>query len=124
MIKAIVVEDSPHIAERIVEFLTLPDRVEVVAKFEGEDAALAYLDRNQVDLAMIDLQLFQGTGFGVIRRLREKGRPPAHIVVLTNHAIPALKVAAFEAGADIFLDKSKDWHLLPRIVTDLVERKA
>jgi hypothetical protein len=28
--------------------------------------------------------------------------------VITNHAVPALKVAAFEAGADYFLDKSKD----------------
>lgn len=122
--KAIIVEDAPQIAERIGELLAVPDRLEVAAKFVTEDEALAFLDRNQVDLAVIDLQLFQGTGFGVIRRLKEKGRPASIAIVLTNHAIPALKVAAFEAGADYFLDKAKDWHLIPRVVTELLAREG
>ena len=121
---ALVVEDSPQIAERLVELVTVPNRVEVVATAATEDEALAACDRHTIALAIVDLQLAQGTGFGVIRRLRAaSGEHAACIVVLTNHAVPALKVAAFEAGADYFLDKSKDFATIPRLVGELLNSK-
>lgn len=121
---ALVVEDSPQIAERLVELVSVPDKVEVVATAATEDEALAACDKHTIALAIVDLQLAQGTGFGVIRRLRAAtGAHPACIVVLTNHAVPALKVAAFEAGADYFLDKSKDFATIPRLVGELLNTK-
>ncbi len=125
LMKALVVEDSPQIAERLVELVSVPDRVAVVATAATEDEALAACDRYAIDLAIVDLQLAQGTGFGVIRRLRAAA--PDHaacIVVLTNHAVPALKVAAFEAGADFFLDKSKDFAAIPRLISELLSNKS
>jgi len=125
VINALVVEDSPQIAERLVELVSVPNRVEVVATAASEDEALAACDRYSVSLAIVDLQLAQGTGFGVIRRLRAAtGANPACIVVLTNHAVPALKVAAFEAGADYFLDKSKDFATIPRLIGELLNNKG
>ena len=121
---ALVVEDSPQIAERLVELVSVPDRVQVVATAATEDEALAACDRHTIDLAIVDLQLAQGTGFGVIRRLRAaSGEHAACIVVLTNHAVPALKVAAFEAGADFFLDKSKDFATIPRLIGELLNKR-
>jgi len=118
---ALVVEDSPQIAERLVELVSVPHRVEVVATAATEDEALAACDRYSIGLAIVDLQLAQGTGFGVIRRLRAAaGANPVCIVVLTNHAVPALKVASFEAGADYFLDKSKDFATIPRLIGELL----
>ncbi len=124
MMNALVVEDSPQIAERLVELVSVPSRVEVVATAATEDEALAACDRYTIGLAIVDLQLAQGTGFGVIRRLRAAaGSSPACIVVLTNHAVPALKVAAFEAGADYFLDKSKDFATIPRLIGELLNSR-
>jgi len=121
LMNALVVEDSPQIAERLVELVSVPHRVEVVATAATEDEALQACDRYPIRLAIVDLQLAQGTGFGVIRRLRAAtGSNPACIVVLTNHAVPALKVAAFEAGADYFLDKSKDFATIPRLIGELL----
>ena len=121
VMNALVVEDSPQIAERLVELVSVPDRVEVVATAATEDEALSACDKHTIALAIVDLQLAQGTGFGVIRRLRAAtGAHPACIVVLTNHAVPALKVAAFEAGADYFLDKSKDFATSPRLIGELL----
>jgi DNA-binding response OmpR family regulator len=125
LMQALVVEDSPQIAERLVELVSVPDRVAVVATAATEDEALAACDKHDIDLAIVDLQLAQGTGFGVIRRLRAAaGERPACIVVLTNHAVPALKVAAFEAGADFFLDKSKDFAAIPRLIGELLSNKS
>lgn len=114
-LRALIVEDARQMAERIAEILTAAG-VEVVATVDTEDGGLLALDRNKIDLAVIDLQLSQGTGFHVLRTLKAKGRPPSFAIVLTNHAVPALKVAAFEAGANYFLDKQKDFDALPRII--------
>ena len=125
VMNALVVEDSPQIAERLVELVSVPNRVEVVATAATEDEALNACDRHTIALAIVDLQLAQGTGFGVIRRLRAAtGANPACIVVLTNHAVPALKVAAFEAGADYFLDKSKDFATIPRLIGELLNSRG
>jgi two-component system, OmpR family, response regulator len=122
LLNALVVEDSPQISERLVELVSIPSRVEVVATAATEDEAIAACDRHNIGLAIVDLQLAQGTGFGVIRRLRAAaGANPTCIVVLTNHAVPALKVAAFEAGADYFLDKSKDFATIPRLIEELLD---
>jgi hypothetical protein len=40
MLNALIVEDSPHLAERLVELVTIPDRIQVVATHATEDGAL------------------------------------------------------------------------------------
>ena len=121
LMNALVVEDSPRISERLVELVSVPGQVEVVATAETEADATAACNAYDIDLAIVDLQLAEGTGFGVIRALRESGRRRhACIVVLTNHAVPALATAAFAAGADYFLDKSKDFGTLPQLIDELL----
>jgi len=106
-----------------VELLTRPGEFEVSAVAATESEAIARSASQAVDLAIVDLQLARGTGFGVIRSLREANGPKTTIVVLTNHAIPALRIAAFEAGADYFLDKSKDVPDVARLVEKLLDAR-
>jgi DNA-binding response OmpR family regulator len=123
-LKALIVEDGPSFAELLAKVATEAG-LEVVANVQTEDAALLACERFAVDLAVVDLQLAQGTGFGVIRTLRGKSATrPASVIVITNHAVPALKVAAFEAGADYFLDKCQGVEPLRRVLADLHARTA
>ena len=119
VLQAMIVEDSGPIRERLIEMLSWPGEMRVFAIAATEAEALAHAE-SPVDLAVVDLQLASGTGFAVIRRLREAHGQAPTIVVFTNHAIPALRIAAFEAGADYFLDKSKDAGDVTRIAADLV----
>jgi DNA-binding NarL/FixJ family response regulator len=59
----------------------------------------------------------------VIRRLRATKNPCA-VIVFTSHVVPALKVAAFEAGADYFLDKSKDFITLRNLLREIAGERA
>lgn len=118
MLKVLIVDDSPTVIEAVRRELDAIPRVEITAVAHGSDEAIAHADLHAFDFAVVDLQLAQGTGYHVIRHLRTKAAPTC-IVVLTNHAVPALKVAAFEAGADYFLDKSKDLSALRRIVLEV-----
>lgn len=117
-LRILVVEDSETMAEAIIKRVSEPRddkaRVIVVTTAKTEDDAIAACDRATFDVAIIDLQLAAGTGFGVLRRLAREKPTPLRIV-FTSYAVPALKVAAFEAGADFFLDKSRDLSRLAAI---------
>jgi DNA-binding NarL/FixJ family response regulator len=122
VLRTLIVEDAPRIADRLVEMVSAPGEVEVRGIAATEALAIAACESQAFDLAVVDLQLAQGTGFAVIRRLRANDNEHHHacIIVLTNHAVPALKVAAFEAGADHFLDKSKDFARIPQVIRALL----
>lgn len=121
-LRTLIVEDAPEISNRLVEMISIPGEVEVMAIAATEALAVAACDAQGFDLAIVDLQLAQGTGFAVIRRLRasDDDQHRACIIVLTNHAVPALRIAAFEAGADHFLDKSKDFTRIPTVIRELL----
>ena len=123
VLRTLIVEDAPQISNRLVEMLSIPGSVEVMATAATEALAIAACDIQAFDLAVVDLQLAQGTGFAVIRKLRanDVDGHRACIIVLTNHAVPALKIAAFEAGADHFFDKSKDFMSIPRVIRELLQ---
>lgn len=124
---ALVVEDSPAVAERIVLMLEASG-FNIEGPFATEDEALKACDLHLYLLAVVDLQLAQGTGFGVVRRLaalnKSLGSNQCCIVVFTSYAVPALKVAAFEAGADYFLDKVRDATTLQRLIAELAQERA
>lgn len=123
-LQVLIVEDAPAIAERLFDIVSRPGRVEVAATAETESDALKACDAKRFDLAIVDLQLAQGTGFAVVRRLRSDGMGRPYVVVLTNHALPALETASFQAGADLFLDKSKHFGRIGLIVDALAAPTA
>jgi DNA-binding NarL/FixJ family response regulator len=88
-----------------------------------EADAVAAVRDGTVDVVILDLQLRDGTGFGVLRALRKMARRP-DVVVLTNFALSTYREKALELGAAHFLDKSRDYDRLPDILTHLVVAHA
>jgi DNA-binding NarL/FixJ family response regulator len=71
-----------------------------------------------VDVIILDLQLRQGTGFGVLRKLAARGMRPV-VIVYTNYDLPEYRHAAELLGANHFLDKSRDYERLVKILCDV-----
>jgi CheY-like chemotaxis protein len=72
------------------------------------------------DVLVVDIELAEGNGVGVIRHARQLYPPDAQplIVVLTNYASDFVRDHCFAAGADYFLDKMRDIALLKAVVVD------
>jgi two-component system copper resistance phosphate regulon response regulator CusR len=66
--------------------------------------AVEYLKSYHYDLVILDLQLPDGTGNGLLRRLRETGHTMP-VLVLTAHSELESKVENFQAGADDYVVK-------------------
>jgi DNA-binding NarL/FixJ family response regulator len=106
-LRVFLVEDSPSIRERLSNFLTEPGQVEMIGFAATEADAVNQLEGQNVDVAIVDLHLKEGTGIGVIESLRAvHASPPPTIIVLTNYSFPEFAVACRERGADYFFDKS------------------
>ena len=101
----LLVENDAHDRERIAPVLdTLGFAVDFAADAE---AGLRCDDRCEHAGAVVDLNLSSGTrceGFGLIARLRERGRRYPILVVSHNRGVE-YELRGFEAGADDYMVK-------------------
>lgn len=107
-LQVLLVEDSPLLQDVLTEMLEELDGVVVCAMATGEQEAISRLAEHFVDLAVVDLELSEGSGFGVLRALRDTperfGSP--RVVVLSNYGHVAVKARCAALGAEAFFDKA------------------
>lgn len=102
-----VIEDSTVLQEMLCESLDEID-VEVAFTATGQSNALHSLEDQNVDLLIIDLELDEGSGLGVIEAVSDSpsryGKPLK--VVYSNYAVSSMSRRAKELGVDEIFDKS------------------
>lgn len=107
--KTYLVEDNPVIRENLVGFLEDIADTTVVAHASTEKEAVKWLHSHQDgwDVAIVDLFLQEGNGFGVVDACRGRA---AHqkVVVLSNYATADMRERSRRLGADAFFDKSAE----------------
>lgn len=108
MLKVMLIEDSPKLQDLLGGVLSAIDGVAFFGAAASEDEALRMLAQNTVDLLIVDINLKQGSGIGVLGALRANpvrfGTPRK--VVFTNHAHASMQRRCEALGADAFFDKS------------------
>jgi DNA-binding NarL/FixJ family response regulator len=115
MLKVLLVEDSKILAGRLSNLIAQMPNAELVGVAETQSAAVDFLERETVDIIILDLHLRQGTGFGVMRALPRLGVQP-RIIVLTNYDLPEYREVALSLGAEEVLDKALDYGRLPEVL--------
>lgn len=119
-LRVIIIEDSALIRARLSESLSEIPNVEIVDQVETETAALAAMRETGWDAAVLDLQLKQGTGLGVLKALAQGVRPPnTKIIVFTNYAFPQYRDRSLALGADYFFDKAREFHRVREVLHGL-----
>lgn len=107
-LRVFLVEDSPLLRGLLSDILGELGGVVVVGSAADEDGALHALETHSADLAIIDLQLESGSGFGVLRALQAQperfGRPRAVVFSAYGHA--SLRDSCHALGVDQFFDKA------------------
>lgn len=106
------VEDDPRLQVAIGESINAVCDADVVGISDTESHAVTWLNSHPRDwkLAVVDLFLKDGTGFGVLERLV----PPAsrsHVIVLTNSATEENRQRCLSLGALAVYDKTSELHL-------------
>ena len=109
-LKIVLIEDSIPLRQALAALLEELAGVAVVGAAADETAAIDLLQRQQPDLAILDLELSQGSGFGILRALAGQperfGRPRA--VVFSSHGQPVVRQRCRALGVDSFFDKATE----------------
>jgi len=119
-LRVVIVEDSAIIRARLAESLTEIRNLAIVGQAETEAEAVSILRDGTWDAVILDLQLKAGTGLGVLKKLKEVGRPArAKVIVFTNYAFPQYRDRSLSLGADYFFDKAREFDRVRDVLTDL-----
>jgi len=100
--RILIVDDDPNIV-RTLEILLVSDGHEVRTASSGE-AALALLEREVVDIALLDLQLPGMDGAELLKCIRDR-YPGMAAVIITAHGTIATAVETMKEGAFDYLTK-------------------
>jgi two-component system, OmpR family, response regulator len=124
-LRVVIIEDSAIIRMRLAEALLEIPNLEIIGEVETETDAVRLLGTSGWDAAILDLQLRQGTGLGVLKKLRAEGRPESStVIVFTNYAFPQYRDRSLSLGADFFFDKSREFHRVRDVLSDLAAGAA
>ena len=118
-LSVLLVEDSRVLAERLRETLLSVPGVQLAGTVDSEADAVAALQRQPVDVVLLDLHLRQGTGFGVLRAIPSDQVKKTVVIVLTNYDLAEYRRAAAALGAKHFLDKLRDFDRLPILLQQI-----
>ena len=108
-LRVFLVEDLPMVRNRVIESLEEIEGLELAGFAEGEESALSWLRSQPCDVVILDLELRQGNGLGVLKELAEHAPRPGLVkIVYSNHACTNVRRAAAQLGASFFFDKTLD----------------
>lgn len=112
-LRILLVEDDPLQAKLATTALRIagfaPPKV-------VETAAAALAEAPDHDLLVLDVQLPDGNGLDVLRKLRERSSRPA-VVIVTGHGGEKVVVEALRLGADDYVSKDASFtDILPTVV--------
>ncbi len=108
-VRVFLVEDLPAVRTLVIENLEEIEGVKLAGYAETESGALSWLHSHECEVLILDLELKEGNGIGVLKRLAAEGtRPGLMKIIYSNHVGPSIRRVAAKLGASHFFDKTLD----------------
>lgn len=134
ILRVLVADDHHSFASAVATLLQAQPDLEVVAAVATANDAEAAAGRHRPDVAVLDVELGDGSGIELAASLLEQ-YPSMHVVVVTGHRQVAVASAAVRAGAAGFVPKDApvedlltairgtalgETHIPPRLLTGVL----
>ena len=122
-IRVILADDHAVVRKGIREFLTEPGDIEVIAEAADGEEAIALLEKEKPDVAVLDIQMPKRSGIDVCRHVRAQ-RWPIGLLILTAYDDDPYVLAVLQAGANGYVLKTADADDIIQAVRDVHEGKS
>lgn len=123
-IKVLLIDDTVMILHRLQSLLSEVRQVTRTELATSAEEALVLLDGYQPDVMVLDINMPGMGGIEMLRKLSVRQMIKPVVIMLTNHTFVGYRDECMRLGADYFLDKSRDFLLIPSIVEKIKERKV
>ena len=124
-LRVLLIDDTVLILQQLQSLLEGVKKVAKTATATSAEQALAMLEKFQPHVMVLDISM---PGMGGIEMLRQismnKHLTRPVVIMLTNNTFSGCKDECMRLGADYFLDKSRDFMMIPSIVEKVGERNA
>jgi DNA-binding NarL/FixJ family response regulator len=112
----LVVDDSILILERMIPMLEEVSNIQFVVHAASYNEAIELLERLMPDIVLLDINLPDKSGIELLRKIKEEYKK-MKVFMITNQANDYYKKICKKLGADNFFDKSKDFNLIPELIS-------
>lgn len=110
------------ILQRLESLLSEVKQVSSTESVTSAEEALVLLDGYQPDVMVLDINMPGMSGIDMLRKLSLRDMIKPVVIMLTNNTFAGYRDECMRLGADYFLDKSRDFGMIPLIVQNVTER--
>lgn len=107
-VSVLVVDDSTIVRQRLCALLAEDNGICVVGEAGGVEEAWSLFKQRRPDAVVLDIQLPDGSGFDVLRRIKQ-AMPSCQVIMLTNSCELPFRRESQRSGADHFLHKATEF---------------
>lgn len=102
-----LVEDVPAVRDLIVASLADVDGITWCGFSDSENDAIEQLRHKENDILIVDIELKQGNGMSLLRRLMQSNMQAGKLkIIFSNNVCDAYRRAGAKYGVQYFFDKS------------------
>lgn len=114
----LIVDNSFLIIERLISILIEVTSVEKIHTATNYETAVIVLNEQQTDIVLLDIQLPGKNGIELLKYIVAH-YPNTKVIMLSNLVSEYYQKLCAKIGAAGFIDKSKDFDLIPEVVDSL-----
>jgi DNA-binding NarL/FixJ family response regulator len=124
-LRVALIDDSERIRARLAEMLAEIANVEIAFAADTEGEAVRLMAQEAWDVLILDLQLREGTGLGVLKAMQGlRGDNDRVAMIFTNYGFRQYRERTMALGADYFFDKARDFDALRAALTEHADQAA
>ena len=114
----LIVDDAALIIERLLAMLNGLKSVKSITTASNYREAVAALAETQIDIAILDIHLSGKNGIDLLKFI-VKHYPDIKVIMVSNAGNQKYKELCEKEGARNFIDKSKEFELIPEILASM-----
>lgn len=106
MISIVLAEDQTMLREAMVQLINLNDNIEVVASTGNGKQALAYIESEKPNVAILDIEMPGLTGLEILSHIRNK-QLDVKVIIVTTFKRPGYFESAVSNDVDAYVLKER-----------------
>jgi DNA-binding NarL/FixJ family response regulator len=123
LLRVLVIDSRLFVNESLVALLSESEELTVFGCAQDPAKALALVETVHPDVVVLDLPEEMSTWMKMLKQIKRlPGRPV--VIALSHYDLPPFRHAAMNAGADLFLTKTKDCGYLQELLHGLAPRNS
>ncbi|HOO86640.1 MAG TPA: response regulator transcription factor [Synergistales bacterium] len=117
MLRILLADDHPLTRSGLAAWLEAEEGVELVGQAADGESAWTMLLETQPDLALLDIEMPNGSGIEIAERIMKR-KLPTNVLMLTAYSAQQYVMASVRAGAKGFILKSAPFDQLRQAIAD------